>query len=142
MVRRVASARRDARGPLSHEPIVPGLQVRLIHRPISVAGDRLGISLDGSPQVDEEVVGVVDGFRLAIMRTAQQNGTRSEERLNEVRAIAQPFPNLGSNSALPAKPRKRGNKGCNCVHPRPRRITTAAATASISTATPGGSGTG
>lgn len=67
---------------------MPRVQVRFADGPVGMKSDRVGIRLNRSPEVRDEVIRVVDRFRLADDGTTEKRRQRTGERLDEVIRIA------------------------------------------------------
>lgn len=86
-----------------------GCEVHFGHGPVGVMGDGVGVVLNRSPEVRNEPITVVRGFRpdvfQVIGRAKEQNRAGAEERFNEVRDVPEAFPNERCDTRLSAKPR-------------------------------------
>jgi hypothetical protein len=93
---------------LLREPQVPRLHVGFIDRPIRGQRYGFGIVLQRPPEVGQHAIKVVDGLGVRLIRPAQQNSTRAEERLDVVLDLAKALPNEMGRAALTAEIREGG----------------------------------
>src|SRR3990172_10705459 len=79
--------------PLAH-PLVAGLLVRLVDRPIDLLREPLGVLLYRSPEIRHKGVDVVDGLVLRYVRRGEVYGAAAIEGLDvvvQVRTEAPPY---------------------------------------------------
>src|SRR5208283_1515701 len=90
------------------EPDVPGMQVVLIHRPVGMESDRLGIILQGTPKVADEAIDIVHSLSARpSIGPRQQHCARAEEWLDVIPNRAEAWPDQSSGSALATEVRER-----------------------------------
>ena len=78
-----------------------GVQVVLVHRPVGMMGHGVRISLYGAPEVAQQAISIVDGFRaLEGFRPREQAGPRAEKGLDVIPAFAKPIPDFLGDPGL------------------------------------------
>ena len=85
------------------KPCVPAVQVHLANRAVSVISHAFRIVLDGTPEVGDVMVGVIDCFHAWRMWAHQMNRTAAIERLHVILGVTKPFPTSDATLLFPGQ---------------------------------------
>jgi hypothetical protein len=85
---------------------MPGVEISLVHGPVSMIRDGLRVVLNGTPEAGHPTIKVIDGFDFWFVRSPEQNSTGSEERLDVIPNVAEVCPDNIRNLGFSTEPRK------------------------------------
>lgn len=75
-----------------------------VDRPVRIVRHGIRFGLDGSPEVGDEPIEIVDRLNTRLVGSAQEDGQRTGKRLDIIRHVAKAFPDDRRDAGFPAEP--------------------------------------